>query len=132
MTKGECNLSLDELLKFEGVMAAGIFSPEGKLVDYKSKTGMPKEMAEMTAKFCGAVNNVFDALASAYSQLYKMNWVPQHNWMYSGGDWTVLISGTRGVFVESSKTDLEKLLRALRNVLVLASATEYLWYPAIS
>ena len=113
MNKTECNLSLDELLKFEGVMAAGIFSPEGKLVDYKSKTGMPKEMAEMTAKFCGAVNMMFDALASAYSQLYKMSWVPQHNWMYSGGDWTVLISGTRGVFVESSKADLEKLLKAL-------------------
>ena len=114
MTKGECNLSLDELLKFEGVMAAGIFSPEGKLVDYKSKTGMPKEMAEMTAKFCGAVNMMFEALASAYSQLYKMKWVPQHNWMYSGGDWTVLISGTMGVFVESAKADLEKAKAELK------------------
>ena len=45
-------------------MAAGIFSPEGKLVDYKSNTGMPKEMAQMTAKFCGAVNMMFDALAN--------------------------------------------------------------------
>ena len=113
MKKAECNLSLDELLKFEGVMAAGIFSPEGKLVDYQSNTGMPKEMAQMTAKFCGAVNMMFDALANAYSQLYKMNSVPQHNWMYSGGDWTVLISGTRGVFIESSKADLEKILKAL-------------------
>ena len=113
MNKAECNLSLDELLKFEGVMAAGIFNPEGKLVDYQSKTGMPKEMAQTTAKFCGAVNMMFDALASAYTQLYKMNWVPQHNWMYSGGDWTVMISGNRGVFVESSKADLEKLLKAL-------------------
>lgn len=113
MESKECNLSLDELLKFEGVMAAGIFSPEGKLVDYKANTDMPKEMAEMTAKFCGAVNMMFDALASAYSQLFKMNWVPQHNWMYSGGDWIVLISGTRGVFVESSKADLEKLLKGL-------------------
>lgn len=113
MKKAECNLSLDELLKFEGVMAAGIFSPEGKLVDYKSKTGMPKDMAQMTAKFCGTVNMMFDALASAYSQLYKMNWIPQNNWMYSGGEWTVLISGTRGVFVESSKADLENILKAL-------------------
>ncbi len=113
MERKECNLSLDELLKFEGVMAAGIFSPEGKLVDYKANTDMPREMAEMTAKFCGAVNMMFDALASAYSKLYKMNWVPQHNWMYSGGDWIVLISGTRGVFVESSKADLEKLLKGL-------------------
>jgi roadblock/LC7 domain-containing protein len=112
MNKAECNLSLDELLNFEGVMAAGIFNPEGKLVDYKSKTGMPKEMAQTTAKFCGAVNMMFDALASAYTQLYKMNWVPQHNWMYSGGDWTVMVSGNRGVFVESSKADLEKLLKS--------------------
>ncbi|HPS89304.1 MAG TPA: DUF2173 family protein [Methanosarcina vacuolata] len=109
----ECNLSLDELLKFDGVMAAGIFSPEGKLVEYKSRDEMPKEMAEMTAKFCGAVNLMFDALASAYTQLYKMNWVPQQNWMYSGGDWTVMISGTRGVFVEKSKADLKKLFTAL-------------------
>jgi len=42
MGKSECNLSLDELLKFDGVMAAGISSPEGMLVDYKSKTGMLK------------------------------------------------------------------------------------------
>jgi roadblock/LC7 domain-containing protein len=33
--------------------------------------------------------------------------------MYSGGDWTVMVSGNRGVFVESSKADLEKLLKAL-------------------
>jgi roadblock/LC7 domain-containing protein len=113
MERNECNLSLDELLEFNGVMAAGIFSSEGKLVDYKANTDMPKDMAEMTAKFCGTVNMMFDALASAYSQLYKMNWVPQHNWMYSGGDWIVMISGTRGVFVESSKADLEKLLKGL-------------------
>jgi roadblock/LC7 domain-containing protein len=113
MERKECNLSLDELLKFDGVAAAGIFSQEGKLVDYKAKTDMSKEMAQMTAKFCGTVNMMFDALASAYSQLYKMNWVPQHNWMYSGGDWTVIISGTRGVFVETSKANIEQLLKGL-------------------
>lgn len=113
LNRQECNLSLDELLKFDGVMAAGIFSSEGKLVDYKAKDEMPEEMAKMTAKFCGAVNMMFDALASAYTQLYNMSWVPQHDWMYSGGDWTVIISGTRGVFVESSKADLKQLLRGL-------------------
>ena len=65
MDRKECNPSLDELLKFDGVMAAGIYSPDGKLVDYKSNTDMPRDMAEMTAKFCGAVNLMFDALASA-------------------------------------------------------------------
>ena len=31
MDRKECDLSLDELLKFDGVMAAGIFSPDGNL-----------------------------------------------------------------------------------------------------
>ncbi|WP_406658062.1 DUF2173 family protein [Methanolobus sp. ZRKC2] len=113
MNGKECNLSLDELLKIDGVAAAGIFSPEGKLVDYKSEIAMPEEMAEMTSKFCGTVNMMFDALATAYTKLYQMNWAPQHNWMYSGGDWIIVISGTRGVFVESEKADLQQLLRAL-------------------
>ncbi|MCJ7444205.1 MAG: DUF2173 family protein [Methanotrichaceae archaeon] len=113
MHKAECNLSLNELLKLDGVVAAGMFSPEGKLVEYKDKIDMPKEMAQMTAKFCGTVNTMFEALASAYTQLYKMNWVPQHSWMYSGGEWTVIIAGQRGVFVESSKADFVKLLKAL-------------------
>jgi roadblock/LC7 domain-containing protein len=64
---------------------------------------MPKEMARLTTKFCGAVNLMFDALAIAYTRLYKMNWISQHNWMYSSDDWVVFISGTRGVFVESFK-----------------------------
>ncbi|MCO5382441.1 MAG: hypothetical protein NHB15_10450 [Methanosarcina barkeri] len=38
MNRKDCTLSLDELLKFEGVMAAGIFSPEGKLVGYNPRT----------------------------------------------------------------------------------------------
>ena len=113
MDRKECDLSLDDLLKFEGVMAAGIFSHDGKLVDYKAKTDMPKEMAEMTAKFCGAVNIMFNALASAYTKLYKMKWVPQHYWVYSGGEWTVIISGTRGVFVESAKADFDKILKGV-------------------
>ncbi|QLC49338.1 DUF2173 family protein [Methanolobus zinderi] len=113
MTGRECNLSLDELLKLEGVAAAGIFSEEGKLVDYKSEMKMPEEMADMTSKFCGTVNMMFDALATAYTKLYQVNWVPQHNWMYSGGDWIIIVSGTRGVFVESEKADVEKIIKAL-------------------
>ena len=74
---------------------------------------MPEEMAGMTAKFCGAVNVMFDALATAYTKLYQMKWVPQHYWIYSGGEWTIIISGTRGVFVESAKADLDKIIKGV-------------------
>lgn len=103
-------LTLEELLQREGVIAAGEFTPDGKLADYKAKAGMSKEMAQMTAQFCAAVTGMFNALASAYSELYKMNWLPQQSWLYKGGDWTVIVVGNRGIFVESAKADLNKLL----------------------
>lgn len=103
-------LTLDELLKREGIVAAGEFTPDGKLTDYKAKAGMSEEMAKMTAQFCASVTGMFNALASAYTELYKMDWLPQHSWLYKGGDWTVIIVGNRGIFVESEKADLNKLL----------------------
>jgi hypothetical protein len=32
---------------------------------------------------------LFNTLAGAFTQLSKMNWVPQQGWAYTGGDWTV-------------------------------------------
>ena len=44
-----------------------------------------------------------------------MDWVPQHGWAYSGGEWTVCIGsgGTRGVLVETSKADFNRLFEVL-------------------
>jgi roadblock/LC7 domain-containing protein len=105
--------TLDELLKIDGVVAAGEFTADGKLVDYKSKMDMSREMAAMTAQYCATVTMMFNTLAGAYSQLSKMNWLPQQGWAYSGGDWTVAIGGNRGVFVETAKADFNRLFQAL-------------------
>jgi len=104
---------LDELLKINGVVAAGEFTSDGKLVDYKSKMNMTPEMAAMTAQFCATVTMMFNTLAGAFSQLSKMKWVPQQGWAYSGGEWTVAIGGNKGVFVETAKADFNKLFEAL-------------------
>ena len=105
--------TLDDLLKINGVVAAGEFTTDGKLVAYKAKMEMSREMAAMTAQFCANVTMMFDTLAGAYTQLSKMSWVPQKGWMYAGGDWTVAIGGNRGVFVETAKADFNKLFEAL-------------------
>ena len=36
--------TLDELLKINGVIAAGEFTPDGKLVYFKAKTDMSKDI----------------------------------------------------------------------------------------
>src|SRR5512132_1580811 len=95
--------TLDDLLKINGVIAAGEFTPDGKLVDFKAKTDMPKDIGALTAQFCATVTMLFNTLAAAHSKMSGMHWLPQHGWMYAGGELTVAIGGTRGVFNETAK-----------------------------
>ncbi len=106
-------VTLENLLQIDGVVAAGEFTADGRLVDYKAKMDMSPEMAAMTAQFCATVTMVFDTLTGAYTQLSGMNWAPQHGWMFAGGDWTVAIGGNRGVFIETAKADFNQLFQAL-------------------
>jgi roadblock/LC7 domain-containing protein len=105
--------TLDDLLKMPGVMAAGEFSADGKLVGYKAKMEMSPELAATTAQFCATVTMMFNTLAGAFTQLSEMNWVPQKGWAYSGGNWTVAVGGNRGVFVETARADFNKLFETL-------------------
>jgi roadblock/LC7 domain-containing protein len=105
--------TLDELLSIDGVAAAGEFSADGKLVDYKAKMEMSPEMAAMTAQFCATVTMMFNTLAGAFSQLSQMKWVPQQGWAYSGGDWTVAVGGNKGVFIKTAQADVNKLFEVL-------------------
>lgn len=106
--------TVDDLMKIDGVIAAGESAADGRLVNYKSKMQMPQEMAQMTAQFTASVTMMFNTLAGAFTQLSKMQWVPQKVWMYTGGDYTVAVNGKHvGVFAETSKVDLNELYKAL-------------------
>jgi roadblock/LC7 domain-containing protein len=105
--------TLDDLLNIDGVVAAGEFTADGRLVDYKAKMDMSQEMAEMTAQFFATVTMLFNTLAGAFAQLSQMNWVPQQGWMYAGGDMTAAIGGNKGVFVETAKADFNQLFQVL-------------------
>lgn len=71
--------TLDELLNAKGVVAAGEFTADGKLVDYKSKMDMPQDVATMTAQFCATVSMTFNTLAGAFTQLSDMAWFPSRD-----------------------------------------------------
>src|SRR5438093_10573541 len=105
--------TLDDLLKINGVVAAGQFASDRELVDFKAKIEMSREMTAMTAQFCATVTTMFNTLADGYARMSKINWVPQRGWMYAGGDYTVAIWGNRGVFIETAKADFNQLYKAL-------------------
>ncbi len=107
--------TLDDLIKIDGVVAAGEFTADGKLVDYKANGDMSRDMAEMAAQFCATVTMMFNTLAGSFSKLSQMNWVPQQGWAYSGGDMTVAVGrgGKKGVFIETAKADFNQLFQIL-------------------
>ena len=104
---------LDDLLKIDGVMAAGEFGADGALVDYRANMNMPPEMAAMSAQFCATVSMMFTTLAAAFSHLTPMRWTPPQGWAYSGGDMTVAVGGRVGVFIKTEKADFNELFKVL-------------------
>lgn len=105
--------TIDDLLEIEGVVAAGEFARDGGLIDFEAAMDMSEELAATTAQFCATVTMLFDTLGGAFTDLSGMSWTPQHGWMYAGGDYTVAIGGTKGVFVETEKADFNQLYQAL-------------------
>jgi len=107
--------TLDELLKIEGVVAAGEFKRDGTLVDYRASMDMSRELASQAAQFCATVTMLFQTLGGAFEGISGMPWTPQQGWAYSGGQYTVAIGegGTKGVFVETAKADFNELFRLL-------------------
>lgn len=100
---------LDDLLNIPGTAAAGESTADGRLVDYKAKMDMSPELAATASKFTATMTMIFDALAAAYSELGQMAWVPQGGWMYSGGDWTVVVSGSQWSVIKTAEASFSKV-----------------------
>ena len=104
---------IDDLLRIDGVLAAGELTPDGTLVDYKTNTNMSRELAASTAQFCATASMLFNTLAGAYSQLTGMNWTPQQGWAYRVRDLTVAVGGRFGVFIKTEKANFNQLFQVL-------------------
>ncbi len=106
--------TLKDLLDLKGVVAAGEFSRDGSLEDFEAAVDFPDDLAKTTAQFTAVVTQLFDVLAGAYTKLNdQFAFAPQHGWAYSGGDWSVAVGGTRGVFVKTADADYNELFSAL-------------------
>ena len=107
--------TLEELLDLKGAVAAGEFARDGSLVAYRSNVDFPQDLAKITAQFTAAVTQLFNVLAESYSKLngHQFDFAPQQGWAYSGGDWSIAVGGTHGVFVKTADADYNELFTAL-------------------
>lgn len=105
--------TLGELLNIEGVVAAGEFTPDGNVVDFQTKIGMPPEVAEMMTQSLAIIIAMFNNLASSSTPLSERQRISRRGWAYSVDDWALVIGSNKGVLVETAKADFDTLSEAL-------------------
>ena len=111
----------DRLVASPGVVMAGRFGADGRVVEHKT-TGMYVEnpaLTGITQWFCAAVTTMFGSMAYAVDTLTQSgfnqtSWLPVQSWTYSGGDYAIAVIGDRFLIAERAKLesldDLSQLL----------------------
>ncbi|MBW9140947.1 MAG: DUF2173 family protein, partial [Candidatus Aramenus sp.] len=105
---------LDHLMQLKGAIAAGEFTADGKLVEYKGP--LSKEIAEMVAMMCAANSLMGKMQAEGFTKFSGMKWTPFHGWAVAAGDYAVCVMGNYGVFVELAKADFNEIFKTLMEV----------------
>jgi roadblock/LC7 domain-containing protein len=84
---------LENALAKAGTLAAGRFTADGRLVEYRANVEISQELAGMASQFAATVSMLLSTFSASYSVLSGIPLVPFHGWMYSGGDMTSMIEG---------------------------------------
>ncbi len=100
-------IGLDRLMKIEGVVAAGQFSEDGKVI---RKVGeLPEDLLE-SAELCvrqnQACRNFLDSLNGQSSREYGS----LVGWTVWGSKYSVVVVGNTRVFIETSRGDYNQLM----------------------
>jgi len=106
---------LEDLLRIKGVLLAGEFTEDGKLVTYRTAMEISADTAAIVAQFCATATMIFDRMATACKHLTDTNCVPQRGWIFTGGDCTIAVGGKRVVMAETAKVDFNELRTTLLN-----------------
>jgi len=113
---------LDELIARPGVLMAGRFGPDGRIAEHKTR-GLYVENPAATGMaqwFCAAITTMFGSMAYAIDTMIQSDWnetswLPVGSWTYSGGDYTIIVEGSRFVIAEHAKLgSLDELSRLLQ------------------
>ena len=101
----------DDLVSRRGVIMAGSFSSDGRVAEHKSEGLFIEDPValDLAHWFCSAATMMFTAMATAIDQrshtgaFDTTSWLPMRTWVYSGGDYAIVVHGAHFVIVEAAK-----------------------------
>jgi roadblock/LC7 domain-containing protein len=101
----------DELVSLDGILMAGRFDPDWRIAEYKSAwllVANPQAL-QMMQWFCAAVSAMLSSMAFAVDSIRaggtfeSSSWLPLKSWTFSGGDYSIAVTGQRFVIAERAK-----------------------------
>ncbi len=101
-------IGLDRLIEMNGVIAAGQFSEDGKVI---RKVGDIQDgVMEEIAGWCASQNKTASQLVDFLDDNSDYNWRPLNGWAIWGGKYVIAVVGNTGVIVESTRADFNQLI----------------------
>lgn len=100
-------IGLDRLMKIKGVVSAGQFSEDGKVI---RKVGELPEDLMKSAQLCVRQNENSKEFLESLDNESKRDWQPLMGWVVWGAKYSVVVVGNTRVFVETSRGDYNQLM----------------------
>jgi len=101
-------IGLDRLMERKGVVAAGQFSHDGRVV--RAVGDLSKEEMEKVALTCAIHEKNSWKTATDLREDTHLDWGNLNGWVLWAGKLALCVSGTTGVFVDAAQADFNQLM----------------------
>jgi roadblock/LC7 domain-containing protein len=96
---------LERTIGKAGTVAVGEFTPDGKLVAFKSNEAFSAELAMMASQFAATVRMFLSTMAASFSHLTGLPLVPYQGFIFSGGDMSSVIRQDHWAIVRTAQSE---------------------------
>ncbi len=101
-------IGLDRLMKRKGVVAAGEFASDGRVI--RAVGSLSREQMEEVAISCANLEKHAWITATELRDSTGLRWGNLNGWVLWAGELALCVSGSTGVFVEAAKADFNQVL----------------------
>ncbi|MBN2225803.1 MAG: DUF2173 family protein [candidate division Zixibacteria bacterium] len=101
-------IGLDRIMERKGVIAAGQFSEDGKVI--RAVGNMSDDMMTFTAQMCSKQTKSLEISINQFSRASNMEWRPLVGWAVWAGQYAIVVMGNTGIFVDPKYADLNQLM----------------------
>ncbi len=101
-------IGLDRLMEIKGVVAAGQFSEDGRVV--RAVGSLSEDLMNFTAQMCSKQTKSLETTINQFSRASKMEWRPLVGWTVWAGQYAIVVMGNTGVFIDPRYADFNQLM----------------------